>query len=41
VAFAAGRLVEREDVSRMEMRQSWSAAWQQVRHRAQSLQPTA
>ena len=41
VAFAAGRLVEREDVSRMEMRQSWPAAWQQVRHRAQSLQPTA
>jgi CHAD domain-containing protein len=41
VAFAAGRLVEREEVSRMATRQSWSAAWQQVQHQAQSLQPTA
>ncbi|MGB8961341.1 MAG: CHAD domain-containing protein [Pseudonocardiaceae bacterium] len=40
VAFAAGRLVEREEVSRMATRRSWSAAWQQVQHQAQSLQPT-
>ncbi|MDQ2789131.1 MAG: metal-chelation protein CHAD [Pseudonocardiales bacterium] len=41
VAFVAGRLVEREEISRMAMRQSWSTAWQQVQHRAQSLQPTS
>jgi CHAD domain-containing protein len=41
VAFAAGRLVEREEVSRMMTRGSWSAAWQQVQDQAQSLQPTA
>jgi CHAD domain-containing protein len=41
VAFVAGRLVEREEVSRMATRQSWSTAWQQVQHRAQSLQVTA
>ncbi|MFN2479127.1 MAG: CHAD domain-containing protein [Pseudonocardiaceae bacterium] len=41
VAFAAGRLVEREEVSRTAMRRSWLVAWQQVQHRAQSLQPTA
>ena len=38
VALVAGRLVEREETRRMAMRQSWSAAWQQVQHRAQSLQ---
>jgi CHAD domain-containing protein len=37
VAFAAGRLVEREEVSRMATRQSWSAAWQQVQHQAAQL----
>src|SRR5262249_46637161 len=37
VAFAAGRLVEREEFSRTETRQTWSAAWQQVRQRARSL----
>jgi hypothetical protein len=41
VAFVAGRLVEREEVSSMATRQSWSAAWQQVQHRAQSLEPAA
>jgi CHAD domain-containing protein len=40
VAFVAGRLMEREEASRIAMRQSWSTAWQQVQHRAQSLQPT-
>jgi len=40
VAFVAGRLVEREEVSRVATRQSWSTAWLQVQHRAQSLQPT-
>ena len=39
VAFVAGRLVEREEVSRMATRQAWPAAWQQVQHRARSLQP--
>jgi CHAD domain-containing protein len=41
VAFVAGRLVEREEVSSMATRQSWSAAWQQVQHRAQSLELAA
>ena len=41
VAFVAGRLMEREEVSRMSTRQSWSAAWQQVQHQAQFLQHTA
>ncbi|MGH3773017.1 MAG: CHAD domain-containing protein [Pseudonocardiaceae bacterium] len=41
VAFVAGRLVEREEVSRMATRQAWLAAWQRVRHRARSLQATA
>ncbi|MGH3717694.1 MAG: CHAD domain-containing protein [Pseudonocardiaceae bacterium] len=41
VAFVAGRLVEREEVSRMATRQAWPAAWQQVQHRARSLQATA
>ncbi len=37
VAFAAGRLVEREELCRVETRQSWLAAFQQVQHRAGSL----
>jgi CHAD domain-containing protein len=41
VAFAAGRLVEREELSRMEMRQAWLAAWKQVQLRAQSLKTAA
>jgi CHAD domain-containing protein len=41
VAFVAGRLVEREEVSRIAMRQSWTDAWQQVQHRAHSLKPAA
>jgi CHAD domain-containing protein len=41
VAFAAGRLVEREELSRLEMRKTWLAAWQQVQHQAQSLPPVA
>ena len=41
VAFVAGRLVEREEASRLAMRQTWQAAWQQVQHRARSLEPTA
>jgi CHAD domain-containing protein len=39
VVFAAGRLVEREEVNRAATRQSWPAVWQQVQHRAQSLAP--
>jgi CHAD domain-containing protein len=39
VVFAAGRLVEREEVNRVATRQAWPAAWQQVQHRAQSLEP--
>jgi len=38
VAFVAGRLVEREEVSRMATRQAWPSVWQQVRHRVRSLQ---
>jgi CHAD domain-containing protein len=38
VAFAAGRLVEREEIRRIETRQAWPAAWQQVQRRAQTLQ---
>jgi CHAD domain-containing protein len=41
VAFAAGRLVEREELSRIETRRAWLAAWQQVQHQAQSLPPVA
>jgi CHAD domain-containing protein len=41
VAFTAGRLVEREEISRIETRQAWLAAWQQVQHRAQSLKTAA
>jgi CHAD domain-containing protein len=41
VAFAAGRLVEREELSRVETRRAWLGAWEQVQHRAQSLRPTA
>jgi CHAD domain-containing protein len=37
VVFAAGRLVEREEVNRVETRQAWPTAWEQVQHRAQSL----
>jgi CHAD domain-containing protein len=35
VVFAAGRLIEREDLSRLEMRNAWPAAWQQVQQRAE------
>jgi CHAD domain-containing protein len=41
VAFAAGRLVEREELSRIETRQAWPAAWQQVQQRALSLETVA
>jgi len=41
VVFAAGRLVEREEVSRLETRQSWHAAWAEVRRRAEALSPAA
>jgi CHAD domain-containing protein len=41
VAFAAGRLVEREELSRIETRQAWLAAWQQVQERARSLEKVA
>ncbi|MGH3687161.1 MAG: CHAD domain-containing protein [Pseudonocardiaceae bacterium] len=37
VAFAAGRLVEREEISRTATRQSWPAAWQRVQHQAAQL----
>ncbi|HET9254424.1 MAG TPA: CHAD domain-containing protein, partial [Pseudonocardiaceae bacterium] len=37
VAFAAGRLVEREEFSRIETRETWPAVWQKVQHRARSL----
>ncbi|HEU0127192.1 MAG TPA: hypothetical protein VFQ48_01090 [Pseudonocardiaceae bacterium] len=39
VVFTAGRLVEREEVSRSAARGAWLAAWQQVAHRAQPLLP--
>ncbi|MGH3751800.1 MAG: CHAD domain-containing protein [Pseudonocardiaceae bacterium] len=39
VVFAAGRLVEREEVNRVTTRQAWPAAWQQVQHRAELLDP--
>jgi CHAD domain-containing protein len=41
VAFTAGRLVEREELSRIETRQAWLAAWQQVQERARSLETAA
>ncbi|MCA1822304.1 MAG: CHAD domain-containing protein [Pseudonocardia sp.] len=41
VAFAAGRLVEREELSRIETRQAWLTAWQQVEERARSLETVA
>lgn len=41
VAFAAGRLVEREERNRIETRQAWLAAWQQVQERARSLEKVA
>jgi hypothetical protein len=37
VVFAAGRLVEREEVSRVATRQAWPAEWQLVQYRAQAL----
>jgi CHAD domain-containing protein len=37
VAFAAGRLIEREEASRIATRGSWPAAWQQVQRQAQSI----
>jgi CHAD domain-containing protein len=37
VVFTAGRLVEREEVSRIAMRKAWSAAWQRVAQRARAL----
>lgn len=37
VVFVAGRLVEREEVSRLATRDSWSAAWQRVQRRAEAL----
>jgi hypothetical protein len=39
VVFAAGRLVKREEVNRVATRQAWPTAWEQVQHRAQSLDP--
>jgi CHAD domain-containing protein len=39
VVFAAGRLVEREEASRVATRQAWPAAWQLVQYRAQALDP--
>ena len=39
VVFTAGRLVEREEVNRVATRQAWPAAWEQVQHRAQALEP--
>ncbi len=41
VAFAAGRLVEREELSRVATRQSWLAAWQELQRQAQSLATAA
>lgn len=37
VVFAAGRLVEREEVSRIATRQAWLTAWQRVMQRAKPL----
>jgi len=37
VAFTAGRLVEREEVSRTATRECWPAAWHQVQQRAVTL----
>jgi CHAD domain-containing protein len=34
VAFVAGRLVEREEVNRVAMRQDWAAAWERVQRQA-------
>jgi CHAD domain-containing protein len=41
VAFAAGRLMEREELSRVASRQSWLAAWQGVQRHAHSLESAA
>jgi CHAD domain-containing protein len=38
VVFTAGRLVEREEVSRVAARQAWLTAWHQVQQRAQPLE---
>ncbi|MGH3931053.1 MAG: CHAD domain-containing protein, partial [Pseudonocardiaceae bacterium] len=38
VVFAAGRLVEREEISRVATRGAWPAAWHQVQQRALALQ---
>lgn len=37
VAFAGGRLVEREQLCRAQARQAWPAAWRRVRRRARTL----
>ncbi|MGH3795021.1 MAG: CHAD domain-containing protein [Pseudonocardiaceae bacterium] len=37
VVFVAGRLVEREDLSRLATRAAWSSAWLPVQRRAQAL----
>ncbi|MGH4022963.1 MAG: CHAD domain-containing protein [Pseudonocardiaceae bacterium] len=37
VVFVAGRLVEREEISRLATRNSWSASWQRVQRRAGAL----
>jgi CHAD domain-containing protein len=37
VVFAAGRLVEREEVSRVTTRESWQSVWAQVGERAEAL----
>jgi CHAD domain-containing protein len=34
VAFTAGRLVEREEFRRLETRQAWLGAWQEVQRQA-------
>ncbi|MGH3673317.1 MAG: CHAD domain-containing protein [Pseudonocardiaceae bacterium] len=41
VAFCAGRLMEREEASRIAMRLAWPAAWQQVQRRAEALDTPA
>jgi CHAD domain-containing protein len=41
VAFAGGRLMEREELSRVASRLSWLAAWQGVQRHAQSLESAA
>jgi CHAD domain-containing protein len=41
VAFVAGRLVEREELSRIATRQVWPSVWQQVQRQARSLPAAA